>query len=391
MHAATERVFASVDATRSLGSLIREYADEIERTCVLPRPLFEALADAGLFRMVVCADAGGQEIDFPTYLDVIEEVARADASTAWCVNQASSFQTYSPVMPIDVARLIFEENPRGVVANTPAATGTAIAEAGGYRVTGTFSYGTGCHHASWVAARAQILDDGVVRRTVSGDAEIRYFMLPAEEAEILDTWNVRGLRGTGTHHWRVADAFVPEERTFSPDAVAAQERAPIYVIPRQILAACGDAMTALGVARDCVDTFVRMAQTKRAANMAGLLRDESLVQYDVGLAEAELRSSRMYLRQTVREVWTEVERTHAITLGQKADLRLAAVHAIRQSASVVDAMYNAAGATAVLKDQPIQRHFQDVHVVTQHMQSRRAHYELVGKVVLGLNPTSTFL
>ena len=242
-----------------------------------------------------------------------------------------------------------------------------------------------------MASRAQIVDNGVTRLLPNGEPEIRYFMIPAHQAEIIDTWDTRGLRGTGTHHWAIRDVFVPEERTFSPDAVAGPAYAPIYLIPRQILAACGDAATALGVAQDCLDTFIEMAQTKKAANMAGLLRDDALVQFDVGQAEAELRSSRMFLRQTVHEVWAEIDDTHTISLKQKADLRLASVHAIRLSAGVVDAMYNAAGASAVLKDHPIQRHFQDIHVVTQHMQSRRSHYELVGKVILGFEVESSFL
>jgi alkylation response protein AidB-like acyl-CoA dehydrogenase len=391
MYVAPERATVSLDTARALGPLVRQYAGEIEATREIPRPLFEALADAGLFRMVVHAAAGGDEIDFPTYLDVLEEVGKHDASTAWCLNQAASFATYAPCMPAEVARLIFQENPRGVVANTPTPSAKAITVPGGYRVTGKHAYGTGCRHASWMASRAQIVDDGVTRLLPNGDPEIRYFMVPAEHARIIDTWDVAGLRGTGTHHWAIQDVFVPEERTFSPDAMAGPAYAPIYLIPRQILAACGDAATALGVARDCLDAFIGMAKTKKAANMAGLLRDEALVQFDVGQAEAEWRSSRMFLRQTVREVWDEIDRTRTITLQQKADLRLASVHAIRLSAGVVDAMYNAAGASAVLKDHPIQRHFQDIHVITQHMQSRRSHYELIGKVVLGFEVQSSFL
>jgi alkylation response protein AidB-like acyl-CoA dehydrogenase len=391
MHVTPERAGVSAESARALGPLIRSYAAEIEASRELPPPLFEALADAGLFRMVVHRAAGGDEIDFPTYLDVLEEIGKEDASTAWCLNQAASFATYAPCMPLHVARLIFQENPRGVVANTPAATATAIAVPGGYRVTGKHGFGTGCRHASWMASRAQIVEDGRPRIQEDGEPEIRYFMIPACDAEIIDTWDVRGLRGTGTHHWAVDDVFVPEERTFSPDAVAGPDYAPIYVIPRQILAACGDAATALGVARSSLDAFVELAQTKKAANAAGLLREEALIQFDVGLAEADLRSSRAFLRETVREIWAEIEATHAITLEQKAMLRLASVHAIRLSAGVVDAMYNAAGATAVLKSHPIQRQFQDIHVITQHMQSRRSHYELVGSVVLGLAPQSSFL
>ena len=391
MYVAPARATVSVDTARTLGPLVRQHAGEIEATRELPRPLFEALADAGLFRMAVCAAAGGDEIDFPTYLDVLEEIGKHDASTAWCLNQAASFATYSPCMPLAVARQIFQENPRGVVANPPAATAKAISVPGGYRVTGRHTYGTGCHHASWMASRAQIVDDGVPRLLPNGEPEIRYFIVAAQDAELLDTWDVAGLRGTGTHDWAVHDVFVPEERTFAPDPVAGPGHAPIYLIPRQILAACGDAATALGVARDCLDTFIAMSKTKKAANMAGFLRDEALVQFDVGHAEAELRSSRMYLRQTVREAWEEIDRTRTITMQQKADIRLASVHAIRLSAGVVDAMYNAAGASAVLKDHPIQRHFQDIHVITQHMQSRRSHYELIGKVILGFEVQSSFL
>ena len=389
MQAIPARASVSVEAARQLGPLIQSYAAEIEATRELPRALFEALADAGLFHMVVHRAAGGDEIDFPTYLDIIEEVGKADASVAWCVNQAASFATYAPCMPLDVATRIFQG--RGVVGNTPAATGTAVVVPGGYRVTGKHGFGTGCRHASWMASRAQVVEDGVPRLRADGSPEIRYLMLPAQDAQILDTWDVRGLRGTGTHHWTVDDVFVREEYTFSPDDSPGPAYAPIYRIPRQILAACGDAATALGVARSCLDLFVELAKTKQAANTGSLLREEALVQFDVGHAEADLRSSRAFLRETVRELWAEIAATNAITLEQKALLRLASVHAIRLSAGVVDAMYNAAGATAVQKSHPIQRHFQDIHVITQHMQSRRSHYELVGKVLLGMEPRSSFL
>src|SRR5689334_8248394 len=136
MHVAPERVSVSVETARELGPLVRKYAADIEATRELPRPLFEALADAGLFRMVVHAAAGGEEVDFPTYLDVLEEIGKADASTAWCLNQAASFATYSPCMPLSVSRLIFDENPHGVVANTPTPSAKAISVPGGYRITG---------------------------------------------------------------------------------------------------------------------------------------------------------------------------------------------------------------------------------------------------------------
>ncbi len=391
MTIAPDKPRLTVEDARSLGPLIQRYADQIDETRELPRPLFEALADAGLFHMVVPRSLGGAEVDLPTYLDVLEEIGKFDASTAWCINQASSFVTFAPCFSADVARLIFVDTPRSVVANTPAPTATAIAVPGGYRVTGRHGYGTGCHHASWMASRGTVVVDGQPQKLPDGRPDIRYFMLPVQEAELLDTWKVRGLRGTGTHHWTVTDVFVPEERTIAWDILPPPGSGAIYVMPRQMLAAAGDAATALGVARSCLQAFIELAGGKQAASSSSLLRDEALVQFDVGHAEAELRSSKALLDQTAREVWAAMVETDALTLDQRASMRLAAVHAIRKAAGVVDTIYNAAGATAVLESHPIQRHFQDIHVITQHMQSRRSHYELVGKVLLGFEPESNFL
>ena len=375
-----------IEAARALAPLIREYADEIDRERELPRPLFEALADAGLFRMMIPRSLGGSELDLPTYIQVIEELGKADASTAWCINQGGVFATYAARLPRETARAIWVETPRSVVANTPAPDATAIPVEGGYRVTGRMGFSTGCRHASWLAAFARILDDGRPRRLPDGEPETRYLFVPVAEAEILDTWHVRGLRGTGTHHFSVTDVFVPQERTFLPASAPLLEPGPLYVVPRTLLFASGDASVALGVGRSSLDTLVELAGGKTPRGTKGLLRDQALVQSQLGQAEAHLRSGRALLVETVREVWDAVCATGDITLDQRVSLRLAATHAIRLAAQVVDLAYNAAGATAIYQSSLLQRHFQDIHVITQHIQSRLAHYELVGRFYLGLEP-----
>src|SRR3989442_185612 len=269
-----------LDAAGKLVPLIRSCADQIEAARELPRPLFEALADAGMFHLAFPRSLGGAELDLPTYVEVIEEIGKADASTGWIVNQNSIFATYAARMPRDVARAIWVDTPRAVVANTPAPTARAIVVPGGYRVTGRQGFSTGCRHASWVAAHAQVFDNGQpVIDPATGQPEARYMLVPVAEAELLDTWNVRGMRGTGTHHFAVNDVFVPAER---------------------------------------------------------------------------------------------------------AALRLAATHSIRLAVGIVDTVYNFAGATAVYEDNLLQRHFQDVHVISQHLQGRLTHYELIGRYVMGL-------
>ena len=380
----SETAHPLLETVRKLVPQIRACADEIDATRELPRPLFEALADAGLYHLAVPRSLGGGEVDLPTYVQVIEELAKADASTAWTVNQGAIFATYSARMPPEAARAIWIDVPRAVVANTPAASAQAVVVPGGYRVTGRQGFSTGCRHAAWVAAHAQVIENGRVRLEDNGQPETRYLFVPVAEAELLDTWHVRGMRGTGTHHFAVNDVFVPEARTVLSVTAPLRESGPLYRFPRTLLFACGDAAAALGLARACLLAFFDLAGAKTPRAVPGLLRDQPMVQADVGHAEAYLRSGRALLMETVREVWADVVSTGTITLDQRAALRLAATHGIRLAVQVVDIAYNAGGSTSVYDGNLIQRYFQDVHVISQHMQGRNALYELVGRHWLGL-------
>jgi alkylation response protein AidB-like acyl-CoA dehydrogenase len=320
---------------------------------------------------------------------VIEEIGKADASTGWVVNQCSVFATYSARMPRDVARAIWIDTPRSIVSNTPAPTARAVVVPGGYRVTGRQGFSTGCRHAAWLAAHAQIIESGRPRLK-DGQPEARYLFVPAADAELLDTWHVRGMRGTGTHHFAVNDVFVPAERTVHQTGAPLVEAGPLYQIPRTLLFASGDAMVALGVARSALTAFTELAGAKTPRSLPDLLRDQPNVQAHVGQAEAHLRSSRAFVTEAVREIWAAAT-AGAITLDQRATLRLAATHAIRQAVQIVDTVYNEAGATAVFEGNPLQRHFQDIHVISQHLQGRFFHYELVGRHWLGLKIEETRL
>jgi alkylation response protein AidB-like acyl-CoA dehydrogenase len=372
-----------LEAVQKLVPQIRSCADEIEAERELPRPLFEALADAGLFHLALPRSLGCPEIDLPTYIQLIEELGKADASTAWVINQGGIFATYAARMPLDIARAIWIDTPRSVVSNTPAATAQAVVVPGGYRVTGRQGFSTGCRHAAWIAAHAQVVENGQPRRQEDGQPEARYLFVPVGEAERLDTWHVRGMRGTGTHHFAVHDVFVPAERTVLSVTAPLRETGPLYQIPRTLAFASGDAAVALGMARACLTAFYELAGAKTPRAMQGLLRDQSLTQADVGHAEAHLRSGRALLTEAVREVWAAAS-AGSLTLDQRAGLRLATTHGIRLAVQVVDTVYNAAGATAVYESNVLQRYFQDIHVISQHMQSRLANYELVGRHWLGL-------
>jgi alkylation response protein AidB-like acyl-CoA dehydrogenase len=383
-------VTTPLEAARKLGPFIRASAPDTEAQRELPRSLFEAMADAGLFRLALPRAIGGAEMDLPRYIEVIEEIGKGDASTGWVTNQVAIFATYAARMPHEAARAIWIDTPRSVVANTPVANAQAIAVPGGYRVTGRQGFSTGCRHASWLAAHATVIEEGRPRLD-EGQPEMRYCFVPRAQAELLDTWHVRGMRGTGTHHFAVNDVFVPEECTVRSVTAPLVETGPLYQIPRTLVFASGDAAVALGTARSCLAAFIELATTKTPRAMDLLLRDQVVVQNEVGHVEAHIRSGRAFLVETVDEIWHSLTTTGTITLEQRATLRLATTHGIRLAVQVVDMIYNMSGATAAYESSPIQRHFQDVHVISQHLQARLAHYELVGRHWLGLKVDETRL
>ncbi|HZM48024.1 MAG TPA: acyl-CoA dehydrogenase family protein [Burkholderiales bacterium] len=374
-----------LESARQLAPMVRECAAQTEADRELPKPLFQALADAGLYLMCVPRAVGGLEIDFPTYIQVLEELGKADASTAWTVSQGANWATYSARIQRDAAREIWIDTPRSVVSNTPGATAKAVVAPGGFRVTGRQPFSTGIMHASWVAAHAQVIENGEVRQR-NGKPEVRYCLIPKAQAEVIDAWHTRGMRGTGTQTFEVKDVFVPAERTVFPFNAPVVSPGPRYKIPLTLGFGAGDGMVALGLARNCMNAFFEVAGSKSPRNMKGLLRDQAISQFAVGQAEAALRSGRAFLLEAAQEIWHEATSTDAPTLSleRRTALRLAATHAIRLSAQIVESLYTACGATVVFDGHLIQRLFQDMHVITQHGQGRLAHYEIVGQHSLGL-------
>jgi alkylation response protein AidB-like acyl-CoA dehydrogenase len=288
-------------------------------------------------------------------------------------------------MSREAAREIWIDTPRSVVSNTPAPTAKAVVVPGGFRVSGRQPFSTGCKHASWIAAHVQVIENGDVRQR-DGKPEARYCLMPAAQVELIDTWHTKGMRGTGTHSFEVRDVFVPEERTVLTYGASLVSPGPRYKIPITLGFGAGDGMVALGLARNCINAFFEVAGTKAPRNLTGLLRDQSISQVAVGQAEAALRSGRAFLMQAAHDIWDEATSSDDPTtsLDARTQLRLAATHAIRLAAGIVDSLYTACGATVVFEGGLLQRLFQDMHVITQHSQGRLAHYELVGKHCLGL-------
>ena len=259
---------APLEAARALGPLIRASAAETDAQRELPRPLFEAMADAGLFQLGLPRAIGGGELDLPSYIQVIEEIGQGDASTGWVTNQVAIFATYAARMPHAAARAIWIDTPRSVVANTPMASAQALVVPGGYRVTGRQGFSTGCRHASWLAAHATVIEQGRPRLD-EGQPEQRYCFVPARPGRAAR--HLARARHAGDRHppLRGGRRLRARGAHRALDDRAAGRDGPLYQIPRTLVFASGDAAVALGTARSCLATFVELATTKTPRAMDG--------------------------------------------------------------------------------------------------------------------------
>jgi len=381
-----------VARARALAPEVEANAALIEQDRRLPPALVAKLVDAGLFHMLLPRSLGGGEVDPGTFARVILEIARADASTAWCLCQASGCSMSAAYLTPSAAKEVFGA-PGSILAWGPGPEARAVAVDGGYRVSGTWSFASGCRHATWLGGYCPIYDeDGSRRRTADGAAEGRTMLFPVAEATFIDVWHVGGLRGTASDAFRVAELFVPRERAMlRDDARERQESGPLYCFPIGSLYSSGFGSVALGIAQGALDALVELARDKMPRGMSRTLRNNAVVQSQVAYAEAQLASARLLLHASLDDIWQAVGRAGAITMEQRVRIRLASTYAIDQGKQVVDAMHHIAGATAIFTSGPFDRRFRDIHAVTQQVQGRQAHFETVGQFLLGLPPDTTFL
>ena len=379
-----------VARARDLARLIAAEADAIEHGRRLTEPVVEELHQARLFRMLYPRSVGGDEVEPAVYIEAVGELARADGSVGWCASIANSIGLFAPYLGLDAARKVFGD-PRATCAWGPPNESQAIAVPGGYRVTGRWDFASGCRHASWMGAHGAVIEpDGSLRLNNFGRPTIRTWLFPAEQATLLDNWNPIGLRGTASESYTVKDLFVPEEFTGTrEDPTLRRDHGKLYAFPQQTLYSVGIASVALGIARGMLEAFIDLALRKTPRG-TGRLADNAVIQAEIARAEAKLGSARAYLVDTVRDIYEHADDIAPIDIRERARARLAGSHAVTSAVAVADWTYKAAGVDAIFPGSPFERRFRDIHTVSQQIQSRDAHYETVGQVLLG-QPPEVFL
>jgi indole-3-acetate monooxygenase len=380
--------FGLIERARALGPLIAREADEIERTRRLTDPVVSALIENGLYTVLLPQSLGGTEAPPEIFMQMLEEVAKTDASTAWCLGQCSVCAMVAAYLDADAAREIFNMPP-GILA-WGAIANEVQAVRGGYRATARWEFASGCRQASWLGAHVRIVEaDGTARLKPNGAPEVRTILFPVTSATMYDVWDVIGLKGTGTDSYSVENLFIPE--TFAAlrdEPTALREQGPLYKLTTNTVFGLGFAAVSLGVARATLDAAIDLARGKESVGVKAM-RENNAVQGQLGRIEGNLRAARAYLYATATEAWSDLTRTGTLTEDHRIALRLASTWTIHQAAAVVDAAYHMAGATAVFSANKFERRFRDMHAIAQQIQARDTHYEDVGKAILTARPGTT--
>ncbi|MFO1028036.1 MAG: acyl-CoA dehydrogenase family protein [Acetobacteraceae bacterium] len=358
--------------------------DRMDHDRALPPPLVDKLRRAGLFHLWLPRVLGGPELHPADFLSVIEALSCADGSVGWCATNASVLSLLAGSMDESAAHDIFGQ--RAIAAGAANPMGKAIAVSGGYRVTGRWPYGSGIMHSTWLGANSVIHDGDNPRLNAAGTPVVRFMFFPRSAVEIIDAWNVIGLRGTGSHDYSVADVFVPESHTAPAFVVAAEQPGTLYRVPPLSLFTVALASVTLGIARAAIDALVELAAVKTPMRTGALLRDLGSVQTQVARAEAMWRAARAGVLEAIHAQWAATENGTADTMPTRAATRLACTWCAEACASAVDLVHAAAGGSAIQESGRIARCFRDIHAATQHIGIALANYEPCGRVLLGLDP-----
>lgn len=369
-------------AARQLAPLAAEAALQAERDRRLPAPLVEAIRDAGLFRMLVPAELGGGEATPAQLVDAVAELARGDGAAGWCLAVAATSGMLAAYLADEQASEVFGD-PHGIAGGVFAPMGRAVAEGDGLRADGRWPFASGCEHCDWLMGGCTVERDGELLRLESGAPDVRLLLFPASQVTIVDTWDVAGLRGTGSHDIEVSDRVVPAQRSVSLISDAPRARGPLYAFPVFGLLALSIAAVGLGIARAAIDELTALAGARRPSGSKRTLAERPEAQARVARAEATLAAARALIDAKVEVAWAAANESGAVSIAARADLRLAATHAIGAAREVTDAMYELGGGAAIYATSPLQRHLRDVHVATQHMLVAPSTWELAGRRLLG--------
>jgi alkylation response protein AidB-like acyl-CoA dehydrogenase len=371
-----------------IAPIIRQYRAQADEERHLSQPVYDAMYEAGLFGMMQPKAHGGMELHPVDTMRVVEVVARIDSAAAWNLLMLQGIAGYAAWMtPQGVDELFRDGIPTVSGALNPPAAARRVD--GGWLITGQCPFGSGCHHAKWLAMPAMGMDGDAPKVDAAGGMPVPFgFFFLRTEARLLDNWHTLGMRGTGSVDYAVQDLFVPDHMTvpIAPLATpAAGFEGPLYRMWPLAFGILNEAAVSVGVAAAAVEEAIQLCNTKTPAYNATPLREQQLAQFLLGKAQARVNASRDTLHKAVEEGYDDVVSTGALlSTRSKVRMQLAACFAADACAEAVRLVSDAVGTSAIRDEQPFERHFRDAHTLLQHSSKSAPRYGSAGRLMLGL-------
>jgi len=373
-----------IDRDEALAALlvaVRErHAEATARQSMSP-DIVELMKAAGVYRALVARRFGGDERTPSDFLRLIERISIADGSAGWVASFGFS-SVYLSALPIATLEQIYAHTPDVVFAGGIYPPQPAAAADGGVRVSGRWTWGSGCTGASLIGV-------GIKTDANTGGGLPRIAVMPREAVSIDPNWDVNGLKGTGSHDIVVDDVFVPLDWTFVRGGRSSLDT-PLFRYPSLALAAQVLAVVGLGVARAALDEITALASGRTSITGAPVLADRAYVQIEIAKSEAALRSARAFFFDATDEAFERLAAGDELDRERTMHLRLASSHAARTGADVARAAYTMSGTTGIFTDHPIARFMQDAIVVPTHAFLSEGTWQSAGRVFLGLDTPPGF-
>ncbi|MEM7016464.1 MAG: acyl-CoA dehydrogenase family protein [Pseudomonadota bacterium] len=374
-----------IERAEALAPLVQAHADEAERERHLPAAVAAAFAKAGLYRIAMPGFCGGEEADPATQIRTIEAVSTADGSAGW--NLMIGIESFGLIAPSFTQCADLIEDPMTVMCSSTAAVGRADKVEGGFRVSGQWQFVSGCHNSQLFGATVLLYENG---ERIPDTTRV-YALVKKPEFEIVDTWYVGGLRGSGSHDIKLDDVFVPDAHIVAPIGGAMARNSALMRFPLGARLAYNKIGVSLGIARAAIDAFIELAEGKTPRFSSKTLRERTQAQQAVAKAEVRLRSARALVFDEVEKMWETVLSGQRVSAKERAIFQIACSDAAQACAEAVDWVCDAAGTSANQTGMLLERAARDIRVIRQHVTVASRHIEDGGRVLLGLDAQDLML
>lgn len=370
---------------RHLLAVLSERASEFERLRHIPRDVIGLMKQCRIFRSATPARFGGDAMAPHHFLKMVDAIATVDGSAAW-VSAFGSANTYTAALSVAAQEVMYADGPDQVFAGGIHPVQKATRASGGWRVSGRWKFASGCMGADWIGVGIEGRDAGMPADALP---KVMMAVAPASDVEIIDNWNVSGMKATGSHDTCVTDRFYPDMWICERGAPGVIDE-PLYRYPAMAYQAQVHAACNLGLARAAISHAQSVGGAAKIMIGHARLCDRAYYLSGLARAEASLRSARAFFYEAAEEAWESLMRGDPVSVHQTTMLRLSATQAAQAGAQVVQDCWRISGMGVIDETGAMQRHMRDAMVVTQHAAVADTVWENSGRILAGLPAQAGF-